>query len=549
MFKTRRFLLISFFILEIVSMPAYSQTKAYEWIIRNALVYDGESARPVQTDVAIHGDRIAAVGKLSVEDAENVIDAEGLILMPGLIDAHTHTDFNSWIYPDLANKLYQGVTTEITGNCGMSAAPVEGEHKNRIRAVWAREGVTLPGGDLPWSSVQEYRQFMEKNGLVTNLGVLVGHGNVRSAVMGFEDRPASPEEIKSMQEMLAKAMDEGALGISFGLVYLPGIFAREEELKSLCKTAGERGGVCAFHMRSEGRGLVEAVKESIRIGEASGARVELSHLKAAGPANWEKIDEAFRIIEAARARGVQVRADAYPYDASFAELGVVLPDELYKREDRDAFFTDPAQRPGILKELEAQNQQSPRDWSRVMVASVTAKEDEDAQGKTIQQIAAARAQKPEEVLLDLLVHSHFEVSAFYFSQSPAVVEKVLAKEYVTLGSDSIADGIGHPHPRAFGSFPKVLRAFMKGNPEAMAVWVRKTTAETADYFRLKERGRIAPGNFADLVLFSPEKTRDLATYEAPSLFSQGAEWVFVNGEPVIARGAYKVLKNGRILGR
>ncbi len=530
-------------------MPLKANTKAYDWMIVNALVYDGESARPVQTDVAVQDDRIAAVGKLSREDAEHVIDAEGLVLMPGLIDVHTHTDFNSWIYPSLANKLYQGVTTEIAGNCGMSAAPVEGEHKNRIRAVWAREGVALPSTDLPWSSFQEYRQFMEKTGLMTNLGVLVGHGNLRSAVMGFEDRPASAEEIKNMQAMLAKAMDEGALGISFGLVYLPGIFARDEELKALCGTAGERGGVCAFHMRSEGRGLVEAVKEAIGIGEASGARVEISHLKAAGPANWGRIEEVFRVIEAARARGVQVRADAYPYDASFAELGVVLPDELYKREDRDALFSDPAQRSVILKQLEAQNQKSPRDWSRVMVASVTAKEDESVQGKTVQQIAAERSQSPEEVLVDLLGRSHFEVSAFYFSQSPDVVDEVLAKDYVTLGSDSIADGIGHPHPRAFGTFPKALKSVVKESPEALSLWVRKTTAETADYFGLKNRGRIAPGNFADLVVFSPDKIRDLATYEEPSRLSQGAEWVFVNGELVVVSGTYKALKSGRILGR
>ncbi len=529
-------------------MSLAAQTRAYEWMIVNATVYDGESPRPRQLDVAIHAQRIGAVGKLSKSDAERVIDGSGMVLMPGLIDAHTHSDFNAWVYPDLANKLYQGVTTEIAGNCGMSAAPAEGEHRNQIRGVWAREGVLLPEGEVPWTEFKEYRGFMEKSGLLTHLGVLAGHGNLRAAVMGFEKRPASEVEIRQMQEMLEKAMKQGALGVSFGLVYLPGIFAREDEIEALCRTVQALDGVCAFHMRSEGRGLIEAVKEALRIGEKTGVKVEISHLKAAGPQNWGLIDEAFRLIEEARARGLSVRADAYPYEASFAELGVVLPDDLYQRSDRDAFFSDPSRREEILQLLKSYFGKYPRDWNNVMVASVTAKADEDAQGKTIRQISEARGQSPEEVLIDVLGRSRFEVSAFYFSQSQEVVSKVLSKDYVSLGSDSIADGISYPHPRAFGTFPKILKELFSRKPEALGAWVRKSTSETADFFGLKNRGRITPGDYADLVLFDPVKTRDRADYKSPSLLSEGARWVFVNGVPVIQDGKYQGLKKGSILG-
>lgn len=527
---------------------AFSQeTKAYEWMIVNANVYDGESPRPRMLDVAIHSERVGAVGKLSASDAENVIDGSGLILMPGLIDAHTHSDFNAWIYPDLANKLYQGVTAEITGNCGMSAAPSEGEHRSQVRSIWAREGVLLPEGELPWKSFREYRGFMEKNGLFTHLGALAGHGNLRAAVMGFEKRPASPEEIARMQDLLRQAMTDGARGLSFGLVYLPGIYAREDEIEALCRTVSEEDGVCAFHMRSEGRGLVDAVQETLRIAEKTGVRVQISHLKAAGPQNWGRIEEAFRLIENARARGLRVRADAYPYEASFAELGVVLPDDLYQRTDRDDYFSAPENRAEVIRALKAYFEKNPRDWSKVMVASVMAAEDRQDQGKTLQKIAEERGVSPEEALTGILARSRFEVSAFYFSQSPDVVSRVLAKDYVSPGSDSIADGIAYPHPRAFGTFPKILRQRLAEKPEVLGGWIRKSTSETADFFRLKDRGRIVPGAYADLVLVDPVKVRDLADYQQPSRLSEGVRWVFVNGAPVIREGRFEGDKKGRLL--
>lgn len=533
---------------EVVPMAHSEEPKAYEWMIVNAAVYDGETPRPRRLDVAIHSERIGAVGKLDASDAERVIDGSGLILMPGLIDPHTHSDFNSWVYPELANKLYQGVTSEISGNCGMSAAPSEGEHRKQIHAIWAREGVHLPKGELPWRSVREYRAFMQKKGLLTHQGVLAGHGNLRAAVMGFENRPAEAHEIQKMRELLKQAMDQGALGVSFGLVYLPGLYAREDEIREVCRAAAEKDGVCAFHMRSEGRGLAESVRETLRIAEAAGAKVQISHLKAAGPQNWDRIDEAFRLIEEARAKGLRVRADAYPYEASFAELGVVLPDSLYQRPDREEYFLDPLNRAAIQAELKDYYAKNPRNWEKVMVASVTAEEDRAAQGQTIAALASQRKAAPEEVLTEILARSRFEVSAFYFSQSPEVVRRVLEKDYVAAGSDSIADGIEYPHPRAFGTFPKMIQELAGLKPELLGAWIRKSTAETADFFGIKDRGRIVPGAYADLVLIDPLKIKGAADYANPARLSEGVRWVFLNGSPAVREGLYEKEKFGRFIG-
>jgi len=252
-----------------------------EKVIKDASVYRGFSDQADQVDVGIMRERIHSVGDLSDYEAFETIDAKGWVLAPGFIDAHTHSDFNALIYPKLKNKIFQGVTTEIVGNCGMSAAPVQGIHRRHVHSVWAREGVQIPQ-DLEWGSFAQYREAFEKKGMHSNVVGLVGHGNLRMAVMGVTPRKASPSEVELMKDMLAQSMEEGARGISFGLVYLPGIFSEEWELVELCREAARHSGVCTFHMRSEGSGLVEAVKEVLRIGKKAQASIQISHLKVGG---------------------------------------------------------------------------------------------------------------------------------------------------------------------------------------------------------------------------------------------------------------------------
>ncbi len=537
--------LLLFFLLR--GFPVSAQDKPYDFLIKDALVFDGKSVHGVKGDVALKGPFIVRVGKIDSAQARDVVNAKGLALAPGFIDAHTHSDFNPLVYADLQNKILQGVTTEVIGNCGMSAAPVLGEQEKQIRKVWAREGVVIPAS-LPWKTFLEYRGALESKGLETNFVGLIGHGNLRTAVTGLAARRARPEEIEAMKKLLANAMEEGAYGISYGLVYLPGIFAEEEELVELCREAGRGGGICAFHMRSEGSGLLPAIQEAIRIGEKAGAPIQISHLKAAGKNNWGKIDKAFRLIEQARARGLKVTSDVYPYTGSYAELGVVLPDPIYQREDRIALFRDPAKRGELLAELKSYYLERKRNWAAIVIAATADPRYQRFEGKTIEEAAHETKKTPEEFLIEILADTGFEVSAFSFSQTEEVVGRVVQKPYVAIGSDSIADGTRRPHPRAYGTFPKVFREYVNEKKEfGTGEAVRKMTSLEAEHFGIKNRGRVQEGYFADLVLFDPVKIADRATYDNPKVLGPGIAWVFVNGRPVVREGKATGEKNGRFL--
>jgi len=519
----------------------------YETLIRGALIFDGDSVKPFRGDVAIEGERITEVGDLKDADAKEVIDARGLVLAPGFIDTHTHSDFNPVVYPDLPNKIMQGVTTEVVGNCGMSAAPVMGQHRDQVRGVWAREGVDIQD-KAKWSSFKEYRETLEAKGMMTNFVALVGHGNLRTAVMGFSDRKATLGEIQEMRAMLRQAMREGAAGVSYGLIYLPGIYAAEEELVDLCEEAGKNSGLCAFHMRSEGAGVVEATAEALRIGEKARAPIEISHLKAAGKNNWDKIQEVFSLIEAAQLQGRRVSADVYPYTGSFAELGVILPDAIYQRQDRLDYFRNPLKRDELLKTLRDYYQEKNTKWDSVMIASTRHRKYWKYEGKTIRDIARQTGKEPEQLLVEILAGTQFEVSAYYFSQSEEVVSQVLQKTYITVGSDSIADGSRKPHPRAFGTFPKILSHYVRERQEiSLGEAIRKMTSLAADQFFLKNRGRIKAGNFADLILFDEGEIREESTYENPKAMPRGMKWVFVNGNAAVKKEKYTGLKKGRFI--
>ncbi len=527
--------------------PSSYAQKEHDYLIKNALVIDGEGLKGYRADVLIDDDKIVEVGAIKEKKARTEINAKTFILTPGFIDAHTHSDFNPLVYPDVPNKIKQGVTTEVVGNCGMSAAPVYGTHGQRIQGIWAREGVET--GPIPWKTFEEYSKQLEKKGQMTNWIALVGHGNLRSAVMGFSPHEASASEIEEMKKILRQAMKEGARGISFGLIYLPGIFSKEEEIIELCREAGHGGGICSFHMRSEGAGLLESIQEVIHVAEKTKAPVQISHLKVAGKANWNKIEEAVQMIEEARLKkGLRIGADVYPYTGSFAELGVLLPDALYQREDRVEYFRNPLHRESLLKELRAYFETRRTKWDSIMIAATAHEKFWKYEGKTIRQITRENKMEPEQFLIRLLADTSFEVSAYFFAQSDEVVSKVMAQPFVSIGSDSIADGSRKPHPRAYGTFPKIFREYVREKKIlALGEAVRKMTALPAEQYGLEKRGKIKAGYFADLVLFDAGDITDRATYEEPKKESSGIHWVFVNGQPQIKKGKYTGIKSGRIL--
>ncbi len=517
----------------------------YDFLIKNAVVYDGVSERPWFGDLALRDGKIVEIGERNPDLAEEMLDSAGLAVAPGFIDVHTHSDFNALVYPDHFHKIMQGVTTEIAGNCGMSAAPVEGALEKEIHAVWAREGVIIPES-LGWHSVAGYARSLEAAGLASNLALLIGHGNLRFMVMGAKEGPASPAEIEAMQRHVQQAMQEGAIGVSFGLGYFPGTYASEDELTALCSTVAKLNGICAFHIRSESASLLESLEETVRIAERSGVRVQISHLKAGGSSNWYKIDGAFRILEDARKKGLPVYADAYPYTASYAELGVQLPDRYYLHPDRKNFFKSAANREEVIESIQRYYGPDHERWKNIMIGHVAAPEFKHYEGLRLAEIAAVEGREPARVLVELLAAADFEVSAFNFSQSPDVVEQVLNKPYVMAGSDSVADGSRYPHPRVYGTFPR----FLTGHEgEALAERIRRVTALPAEYFNLGERGKIRPGYWADLVIFDPAGLRDQATYQQPAQRPEGVRWVFLNGLPVVREGEALGLKSGQFLGR
>jgi len=527
--------------------PVGAREETMDLIIRNGMVYDGTGAEAKKADVAILGERIAGIGDFSNVPAGKVIDAQGLIVSPGFIDSHTHSDFNPFLRPESPHKILQGVTTEVIGNCGMSAAPLFGKMKDELSEVWLREGVEIPRNLPAWNSVGEYLDALQKAGLVTNFVFLVGHGNLRWSVMEEASQKASPEELKKMEALLRQAISEGASGLSLGLVYLPGTYAGKDELTGLARVLKENDSLLAVHMRSEGKRLAESIDEALEISEASGARLEISHLKAAGFKNWGKIDQAFLRIEDAKRSGLEVFADVYPYEAAFAELGVVLPEEIYEAPDRVELLRDPERRAELKKRTQEDLDKNGSIPEQFMIASVNLPGHKAYEGKTLAEIAKMQGKDPLDALFDLLAEEKFLVSAFSFSQDPAVVKRIAQKEYASIGSDNMSDFGPKPHPRTYGTFPRFLQWARDGKAVSLSEAIRKMTGLPADVFRLRDRGKIREGAYADVVIFDLSKIESPATYEEPKEYARGVEWALVNGTVVVENGKYNGRFSGQVL--
>lgn len=543
----KRLTMALIFVLFVTTQALSAPSESFDLIIKGGTVYDGVSEEGKTADVGIQGDKIIRVGDLSQSVAEKVIDASGLIVSPGFIDMHTHSDFNPLLEPHAIHKISQGVTTEVVGNCGMSAAPLYGFQEKAVHEVWLREGEPLPA-DIPWHRVGEYFEEIQGRGLMTNMAFLAGHGNLRACVMGNEARKASPQEMEGMISLLNQAMDDGAFGLSLGLVYLPGAYADESELDALASEIKKRGGLVAAHIRSEGKKLIESLTETLAIARKTGVRLEISHLKAAGVRNWHKIDQAIAMIEQARAEGLEVYADAYPYEAAAAELGVILPDEIYQDKNRVALLKNKSKRPAIKKRVLEEFEKSGLTLSQIQISQVNLPEDKIYEGKTVADVALAEKKDPVDAFLDLLAREDFQVSAFSFTQNPAIVSRVVAKDYVSIGSDNIADFGPNPHPRVYGTFPRVIEKFVKKEKTLSLGWaIHKMTALPAGVLGMENRGCLKTGCYADVAVFDLNTIQSNASYENPAQLSSGVKYVLVNGEMVFENGKGTGVLAGQVL--
>ncbi|MDD5679162.1 MAG: D-aminoacylase [Kiritimatiellae bacterium] len=506
-------------------------------------VLDGTGADPIRADIGITGDRIEVIGDLGKAEAATMIHATGRCVAPGFIDVHSHSDAYLLIEPSAPSKLYQGITTEIVGNCGASAAPLK-------EAAWLPSDWREQIYPSRWRSVADYRRLLEQARPAPNVVLLIGHGKLRAWVMGYQARPATADEVRAMARLLEQSMNEGGRGLSTGLIYAPGLFAAPDELAELARVVAQHTGIYTTHMRSEGIHLLEAIEETLAIGRETGIRLEISHLKTSGRSNWEKAEAALELIRRARQAGVEVAADRYPYMAGNTDLDVILPDWA-QAGGRDAVMRrlrDPDERKRLRKEMTASRLAD--DWKGVMIGSTA---EASFRGRSLPEVAQALGVDSLEAALRLMESDELKTSAFFFGMSEDNMWKILAAPFVMLGSDASLRSLegplsrDFPHPRAYGAFPKFLRAALDGKTVTLPEAIRKMTSLPADHFRLKGRGRVAVGAYADLVIFDPNTVVDRATYAVPHALSQGVECVMVNGIPTLDQNGLTVQRAGRVL--
>lgn len=512
-------------------------------LLKGGTIYDGTGKPPYKADIGICGDSICFIGNAA--SADEVIDVGGLSVSPGFIDAHGHSEFTLLADPDAGGKILQGITTEINGNCGLSAAPLYGD------ALLQRENnLNEYGIKKRWHSFNEYFGLLEDSGLALNYLTLAGHGSIRASAMGYVNRPPDPREMKTMKVLLSNAVKEGAIGLSTGLIYPPGIYSATEEISELARHGTEmyrEGFIYASHMRSEGASLLEAISEAISIGRKAGARVHISHIKTIGKENWRKIEGAIALIESARAEGIRVTCDRYPYTAGSTDLDSVLPSWVYEGGNAKELerLNDPGIRKRVIEEMEGDN----RYWETVFISGVSMDKNRWMEGKNILEVADRLGMNPVHSVIRVLIEEDLRIQAIFHSMSEDNLKRFLSLPYVMLGTDSSARSLGgptakgKPHPRGFGSFPRFIRGYSSDLPEA----VHKITMLPAETFGIKGRGRIEVGYKADLVVFDPSKISDTATYDNPFQPPEGIYHVMVNGVASVSDGKPTGLRAGRVL--
>jgi N-acyl-D-amino-acid deacylase len=520
----------------------------YDLVIRGADLIDGTGAQSRRADLAVAGDRIAEVGQIDRSRGRRVIEATGLALAPGFVDIHSHSDYHLFLQPTADSAVRQGVTLEIGGNCGYAAAPIWGPWLEE-RAATYRD---LYGLDHPWQGVADYLDRLEASGISENFGLLMGHNTLRGSAMGGANRSPSSVELEAMVAGARRGLAEGALGLSTGLVYAPACFSKPDELAAIAVEVRKGGGILTCHMRSEGDELLEAIEEIIGVASLAAIPLQISHLKTSGERNWPKLAHALRLIEEARSRGVDVSCDRYPYTASNTGLQAVLPTWALEgvQQERVERLRDSASRARIAQELTTHY--AADYWSRLMISEVTREEHRRYEGSRVAEAATLAAKPPIDFVLDLLIAERMQVDAIFFTMSEDNLDAILAKPYAMIGSDSGCRGHegplsrGRPHPRTFGTFPRVLGYYVRERRLLdLPIAIQKMTWDPCRKLGLMDRGRLQPGCVADLVLFDPATVSDRATYEAPIQYPAGIHHVFVNGVAVVEAGEHTGARPGR----
>jgi N-acyl-D-amino-acid deacylase len=525
----------------------------YSFLFRGATLVDGSGQPPVTADVAVSGNRIAAVGARIDGPAARVVDAGGLVLTPGFIDIHSHTDATLFTYPCVESKVFQGVTVEVTGNCGLGVFPVAADRAGELAGYLALHDFSLPDGGFAWSDFTTYADYVDRLGPGIHLAPLVGHAPLRIAAMGMDNRQARAGELETMRQLLAASLRQGAWGMSTGLIYPPGCYAATEELVALANVLTGQGALYASHIRSEGDGLAEALDEAVAIGRLSGARVQVSHLKAMGKNNRGRGPEVLARLSAARAEGIDIGADQYPYDASATTLSAVVPQWAHAGGVAALLgrLRDPELRERLRVEISGEIA-SREGAAGIMVSNVRSERNRALSGQTVARIASVWGCRPEEAVVRLLLEEEGAVGAIFFSMAEADVVSILADPLVAVGSDghglNTAAAGEATHPRSYGTFARVLGRYVREEHVlSLAAAVHKMSGLPARRLGFIDRGLIRPDFAADLVLFDPATVRDRADYAAPHQYSDGVVHLLVDGQPVIWDRVLTGQRPGRVL--
>lgn len=526
--------------------------------IHDALLIDGSGSPGIRCDVGIRGARIESVtsaGELRNADAAERVDAEGLCLTPGFIDSHTHSDVALLGAPDALPKVRQGVTTEIVGNCGWSTVPGGYPESETYR----RLGQPIFGyPDVPWTWDDQagYERALAHRGTAVNVAALVGHGALRAAVLGFEDRPATVADMQRMKALLDSSMRQGALGLSTGLAYVPGCYSPTAELSELAQVVSSHDGIYATHLRDQGDGLLDSVEEALAIGTASGASVLISHHKTVGRRNFGRVRQTLTRLDDAYASGLATYSDIYPYLAGSSTMLALLPPWVLQANDVPLVdrLRDPATRTRIRRDLREgldgwENRARTVGWESIRVAAVASARNRGLVGQTLSDIARLRRGDPVDTMLDLLADEDGNVNSLIVNSCEEDLVTVLQHPRTMIGSDGIDVG-EQPHPRLYGTFPRVLARYVRDRRDlTLEQAIHKMTGLTARVFGLARRGLVRPGYVADLVLFDAAAIQDLADYDEPRRFPSGISDVWVGGKRVVARGSPSGLRPGRFLRR
>lgn len=534
-------------------------------LIKNGQIIDGSGRKSFVSDIGIKGDRIYIISPRINLETRECIDARGYVVCPGFIDIHSHSDFTLLQNPNGESKVRQGITTEVVGNCGFTAAPVNPAHFDDL--MYYLVNTVILSDDRKkswkWSTQADFVEQIGEKGSAMNIASLVGHGTIRIAVMGFEKRDPSAGELQKMLHMLQAEMDRGLFGMSTGLAYEPGSFATTRELVEMSRLIKDFGGIYATHMKSEGKYLLECISQAIEIARMSGVSVEISHFKAEGPGNWGKVAEGLKLIDEARKDGLEVGFDQYPYTAFGSGLLDLVPPwvrqqgpgkmiELLQNQDYRARAIHDMMEPSDIWE----NPMEGNTWDKVVIASVGTDKNKNCEGKDIGQISQEMGCSPYETVMRLLVEEKASVKMILFGMCEQDLETVMKHPNTIFCTDGRAVAPygelarGKIHPRYYGTYPRILGRYVRQkNIIPLEEAIKKMTYLPAQKLKLKDRGLIQKGYFADITIFDRNEIIDLATFREPHRYPLGIKHVIVNGKLVVSGGEHTGKLPGRILRR